>query len=174
MSESNLLDQARSVCLCDVGLPNYLAATAVADDGSEHLLLALHDGINDHQVVYDHHCRNVAHEQPGRLPGGWRERVWGELARCGRPTASGQPCRRMVSTPGESCTQHRGLTDAPSGPPRRRYPRAVCTYCDQEVAVAPKRGTFTPHGIYQENLWGAGWEQCPMSGRPVNREAGQP
>ena len=113
---SNLLDTDRSVCLCDVGEVRYLAATTVSADGTEHFVLALRDAIDDGKTCYDATCRDVGHEQTGPLTGGWRERVWGDLARCGRPTASGQPCRRMVSTPGESCTQHRGQPKAPVRP----------------------------------------------------------
>jgi hypothetical protein len=173
MSDNDhLLDETRSACLCDVGAPEFIAATAVAADGAEHLVLVLRDAIGDADVVYDANCPAVEHESTGKLPGGWRERVWGDLARCGRPTASGQPCRRIVGTPGESCTQHRGLPKAAERPPRRRMPRAVCPYCGANVTVAPKRGTFTRHDIYHENQWGAGWEQCPMSGQSANSEAG--
>ena len=37
---ANLIDVARAVCLCRDGLPGFWAATAVAADGGEHLLLA--------------------------------------------------------------------------------------------------------------------------------------
>jgi hypothetical protein len=35
-----LIDFDRTACLCDAGQPDYLAATAVSEDGSTHLLLA--------------------------------------------------------------------------------------------------------------------------------------
>lgn len=166
---SNLLDGTRSACLCDVGQPGYIAAVVIADDGTEHLALALRDGIGDDDMVYDRHCADVGHEQAGQLPGAWRERIWGALARCGRPTAAGQPCRRMVSTPGEPCRQHRGLPKASERPPRQRYPRAVCPHCGANVAVAPKRRTFTPHWMFIDAT-DIGWP-CPMSGKPAEVES---
>jgi hypothetical protein len=47
------------------------------------------------------------HEQPGRLPALYRERL---AMRCGRPTAKGTPCRVWVASPGQACPQH---DDAP-------------------------------------------------------------
>jgi hypothetical protein len=170
MSDNDhLLDSDRSACLCDVGLESYIAATAVAADGAEHLVLVLRDAIGDPAVVYDANCPAVEHESTGKLSGEWRERIWGELARCGRPTAAGQPCRRIVGTPGESCTQHRGQPKVAARPPRRRFPRAVCPVCGKNVAVAPKRGTFGPHGDYHgfDDQGYETWSLCPMSGQPA-------
>jgi hypothetical protein len=168
MTDNNLLDGDRSAHLWDVGLDGYLAATAVASDGTEHFVLVLLDGLGDDDVVYDSACRNACHEQLGKLSGGWRERVWGDLARCGRPTAAGQPCRRIVGAPGESCTQHSGLPKAAERPPRRRMPRAVCPYCGANVTVAPKQGTFARHQVVEGyNTDGETWSLCPMSGQPA-------
>lgn len=164
-----LIDTDRSARLRDVGAPDFAAVVTVDAAGDEKfwLLSIAAFGRSDAD------CGNPdqPHEQIGRLPGEWRERVWGDLARCGRLTGAGQPCRHSVGTPGEPCTQHRGLPKAAERPPRRRMPRAVCPHCGKNVAVAPKRGTFTRHDIYHENQWGGGWEQCPMSGQPAEVES---
>jgi hypothetical protein len=65
--DSYLIDDRRSACLCDHG-SRYTAATAVAADGSEHLVLAQHDAIGNTDVRYDADCIDVDHEQPGELP----------------------------------------------------------------------------------------------------------
>lgn len=192
-----IIDNDRSAHLCDVGGPGYLVCVTVDSDGVEAMWV----------VDLDQHDRpdgvcgnpNQEHERVGRLPGGWRERIWGELARCGRPTAAGQPCRRMVSALGEPCTQHRDKP-APATPlkPRQSWPRAVCPHCGVNVAVAPKRGTFTPHWHQHKGCHPANWQDlvkewwereghwipsleealeeyerfdgwpCPMSGEPAN------
>ena len=105
---SSYIDYERSTCLCDVGAPDYLAAIAVADDGTYHLVLVLYDGIDDDDVRYDARCRGVGHEKLGRLPRCVRERIGGNDLRCGRPTAAGRPCRHAVNEPGEACCFHRG------------------------------------------------------------------
>jgi hypothetical protein len=172
MIDSDLLDEDRSVSLEDVGAPDWIAATVVAPDEAEHLILAFGPDIGVGGALYDPLAREAPHEQVGRLGGGWRERIWGDLARCGRPTAAGQPCRRMVGAPGESCTQHRGLPKAAARPPRRRMPRAICPHCGANVTVAPKRRTFTPHYIFRESPEGDEWgERCPMSGQPAEAES---
>lgn len=35
------------------------------------------------------------------------DRVAAVIARCGRPTRSGRPCRAMVAAPGDACAHHR-------------------------------------------------------------------
>jgi hypothetical protein len=104
----SVIDPARSTCLCDVGRPDYLAATAVAADGSNHLLLAHVDDIGDESVTYNHRCPDAPHEQPGPLPPQWGSRVLLARLRCGRPTkTTGQPCRIEVTRPGAPCGLHR-------------------------------------------------------------------
>jgi hypothetical protein len=107
MTENNLLDETRSACLCDQGLPEYLAAVAVSPDGTEHLVLVERDSLGDDDVVYDSNCRNARHEGLGKLPREFRDAVWGDVLRCGRPTATGKPCRARVAEPGGVCGMHR-------------------------------------------------------------------
>lgn len=76
----------RAVTLGDVGLTDYVAATAVSADGSTHLLLARRDRLGDETARYDAACSTVEHEQPGPLP----------LEYCRRLTI----CRRRQRTEG--------------------------------------------------------------------------
>lgn len=99
-----IADPDRWVCLCDVGAPDYAAAVTVDEYGTEQLWLVSMPQFNTH---CDHGNPNQEHERLGRLPGEWRERIWGELARCGRPTAKGRPCRHIANPPGEPCRMHR-------------------------------------------------------------------
>ncbi|ORV61483.1 hypothetical protein AWC03_09800 [Mycobacterium europaeum] len=59
---------AHSVSLGDVGLTDYLAATAVSADGSAYLLLARRDRLGDDTARYDADCSDIEHEQTGPLP----------------------------------------------------------------------------------------------------------
>jgi len=106
----SIIDYDRTICLCcGAGNPDYLAATAIAADGTEHLVLAERDAIGDENIRYDPTCSTVRHEQTGPLPPGVRYRVWQVPAhRCGRPTkTTGRPCRIEVTRPGEPCGLHR-------------------------------------------------------------------
>jgi hypothetical protein len=106
---ADLIDDARTRCLCDVGAPDYLAATAVSADGTAHLLLARADAIGDENTRYDPTCRTIAHEQLGPLPLGVVQRI--TIARrthcCGRRTKAGAPCRTPVARAGDACSWHR-------------------------------------------------------------------
>jgi hypothetical protein len=73
---SDFVDFERSSCLCTEGLPGYIAAVAVGEDGSETLLLVAADQIGDVEATYDPQVLDAGHEQLGRLPAGWHERVW--------------------------------------------------------------------------------------------------
>lgn len=55
MSDDNtdIIDNHHTACLCDVGQPDYIAATAVSADGQAHLVLARVDSLGDEQVRYD-------------------------------------------------------------------------------------------------------------------------
>lgn len=101
--DANIIE--RAVCLCAVGAPDYLAARAVAADGSEHLVLVERSAIGDPTVRYDSTCRHVAHERLGRLPDAICERIL-PAPRCGRPTHAGTPCRQRVKATGQACGQH--------------------------------------------------------------------
>jgi hypothetical protein len=112
----HIIDPDRTACLCDLGRPEYLAATAVAADGSEHLVLARCDALGDENVRYDPTCSAVRHEQTGPLPPGVQYRVRQVMGpgnddrdalRCGRPTKSGTRCRIPVHQPGDACVWHR-------------------------------------------------------------------
>ena len=64
----NLIDGTHSVCLCNVGAPDYYAALVIASDGTQHFALAKISAIGDEAVQYDASCATVAHEQLGALP----------------------------------------------------------------------------------------------------------
>ncbi|OBG72057.1 MULTISPECIES: hypothetical protein [unclassified Mycobacterium] len=71
----DLIDESRSVCLCDVGAPGYLAATVVSGDGTTHFVLAAGVALGDYNVRYDPVCHDAQHEQVGPPPAGARERI---------------------------------------------------------------------------------------------------
>lgn len=106
-SDTNVIDAARTACLCAAGCTDYLAAVAVGTDGRETLVLASRDAIGDENARYDSTCADVEHEQPGPLPPRWRDRVTLAPLRCGRRTKSGKTCRSYVSQPGAACGRHR-------------------------------------------------------------------
>jgi hypothetical protein len=112
---ASIIDDSRTVCLCDVGRPGYLAATAVAADGTEHLILAECDALGDESVRYYPACAAVAHEQLGALPIEYVRRL--TIAsrrtrghRCGRRTRSGTVCKMRVPRAGQACEWHREVT----------------------------------------------------------------
>jgi hypothetical protein len=109
------IDGSRSACLCDVGLPDYAAATAVSADGSTYLLLAYRTAINDAAVSYDRDCSEVRHEQLGRLPEYMWRRIWGPHL-CGRPNRKGRPCGIAVGKPDDACAWHCGRDRVPGQP----------------------------------------------------------
>ena len=74
-TEGEVIDYDRTTCLCDVGAPEYLAATLVTRDGQTRLVLVHKDLIGDAQPGYDPDCRGASHEQPGRLPRYWANRI---------------------------------------------------------------------------------------------------
>jgi hypothetical protein len=91
---ASLIDDSRTRCLCDVGRDDYIAATAVAADGREHLVLAQTEAIGDPDVTYDPTCADVAHEQLGALPIEVVRRITITVRthRCGRRTGqAGHP-----------------------------------------------------------------------------------
>jgi hypothetical protein len=107
IDDANLIDPDRIAWLHDVGRPDYVAAVAVAADGTEHLVLAELDAIGDHAARYDPDCPDVRHEQLGTMPAIWRHRVALAPLRCGRPTKIGRPCRSLVTDSGHACPRHR-------------------------------------------------------------------
>ena len=112
MDNASIIVDARTICLCDVGRPDCLAATAIAADGTEHLVLARVDAIGSH-VGYDPTCSAVDHEQLGALPLEYVRRITvsSRTHRCGRRTKSGAPCRTPVARPGDTCAWHRTPTN---------------------------------------------------------------
>jgi hypothetical protein len=100
----SLIDDERSACLCDVGAPDYVAAVCVTPDGEDLLWLVSKTELDAEQP----RCGKAAqpHEKLGRLPQTVRDRIWGDMLRCGRLRHNGQPCRRRVSTPGRACDAH--------------------------------------------------------------------
>jgi hypothetical protein len=106
--KANLLDDLRTACLCDVGGPGLLAATAIGADGSEHYLLALVDAIGDENVRYDPTTPQAPHERLGALPLEYLRRltIAARTHRCDRPTCKGRPCRLRVDRAGAACEFH--------------------------------------------------------------------
>jgi hypothetical protein len=99
-----VIDPARTVCLCDAGDTDYVATVAVDHEGAETYWLAHKEllGCDD----ADCGDENQPHEKLGRLPAAVRDRIWGDALRCGRPTASGRPCRIRVTNAGDPCGTH--------------------------------------------------------------------
>lgn len=64
-SEMGLIDNVRSVYLDDAGAPGYQAASMVAPNGQEYLIIASVKGIGTERCWLG--C-DVAHEQLGPLP----------------------------------------------------------------------------------------------------------
>ena len=110
---TSYIDNSRTTCLCDVGRPDFLAATAIAADGSGHLVLAQVDAIGSPDIGYDPTCSAVDHEQLGALPIEYVRRltVTRRTHRCGRRTKSGVPCQSPVARPGDACGWHRAPTN---------------------------------------------------------------
>lgn len=105
------VDGDRTVCLCDVGSEDYLAAVTVDPQGDTLLVLAHRDALHDPASPISL-CHSVAHEQLGPLPMTLKARVVLAPLRCGRPTKSGGRCRIIVTTAGHACHHH---TDTPKG-----------------------------------------------------------
>jgi hypothetical protein len=99
------VDGRASNFLCDVGLPGYLAATAVNANGDPELWLAREDMID--AEVQEMGNPAQPHERLGRLPQAVRDRIWGDQLRCGHPRSNGKPCRARVAAPGGVCGVHR-------------------------------------------------------------------
>jgi hypothetical protein len=108
--ETHLVDNNRSADLDDVGFAGYVAAVVVASDGHEHLLLAQRKSFGDETARFDPLCTDAAHEQLEQpLPADMVARIASIpecVHRCGRRTASGEPCLARVRGPGDACTWH--------------------------------------------------------------------
>lgn len=104
-SPDRLIDPDHTTCLCDVGAPEYAAVVAVDANGDEWYLLARKDMIG--APYQDVGNPEPPHEQLGRLPREYRDALWGDALRCGRPTWAGKPCRARVAEPGGVCANHR-------------------------------------------------------------------
>lgn len=100
------VDPDRTVELDAAGLRGFSAATVLTADGSPELVLVRRQLLGCERYVPV--SPNVApHEQDGPLPPRWHDRTWLAPTRCSRPTAAGQPCRR-ITTNSHPCHQHRG------------------------------------------------------------------
>jgi hypothetical protein len=94
----------------------YWALEAVGPDGGRTVWLALSGTDADRlpQGCNCHHC--AGHEQLGSLPDQWTRKIhdvlsehrWLPFPTCGRPTASGTPCRIGVPMAGAACHWHGG------------------------------------------------------------------
>jgi hypothetical protein len=104
------IDERASACLCDVGMPGYVAAVLVAGDGRQDLVLVDEELIGDAQHAYNHTTPEAVYDQLGPLPLEFVRRITvsSRAHRCGRPTkTTGRPCRIEVSRRGEPCGLHR-------------------------------------------------------------------
>ena len=107
----SIIDDARTICLCDVGgSPNYVAATVVNGDGVPVYLMAAVKSVGDTKVTFDANCPDAVHEQLGPLPPRWSDRVQLAPLRCGRTTRTGTRCRAYVGRPGDACGWHKRVT----------------------------------------------------------------
>jgi hypothetical protein len=108
VSTRSYIDYARSRCLCDVGMPGYVAVTAVDTDGDTDLVLVDESALGcEGHNAYDPTCAAAPHEQSGPLPQRFRSRLLATPLRCGRRTKGGAPCRTPVAEPGRACAWHR-------------------------------------------------------------------
>jgi hypothetical protein len=66
----DLIDNTRSWCLCTAGRTDhhYIAATVIATDGAEQLVLAHRNSLGSERVRYNADCPDAAHDQLGELP----------------------------------------------------------------------------------------------------------
>lgn len=124
---TNIINDARPVCLCSVGQPDYSAVTAMAADRSEHPWLAQRDGIGDHTARYRRTCADIAHEEPGP-PQRWAARVALPPFRCGLPQrpathaasmCPSQATRAVAATPARHELHRRA-----AGRPRRGHQKS--------------------------------------------------
>jgi hypothetical protein len=123
-----LIDPERSVSLCDVGAPGYVAALTVDPDGTETYWIADRDLIGEN---CDHGNENPPHERLGPLPPLIRAKIaqigappaaywyeedgrWFPVYLCGRPTKKKRPCRMPVDRDGDACDFHREKPKAQS------------------------------------------------------------
>lgn len=108
---TSLIDWKKSACLCGDGLPDYVAAECVNQDGTTSFWLVSKEHLDAEDAPAGN--PNQSHEKLGRLPGLVRDRIWGDRLRCGRPRYDGQPCRQRVKEPGQPCGQHSGKEAVP-------------------------------------------------------------
>ncbi|WP_139114195.1 MULTISPECIES: hypothetical protein [unclassified Gordonia (in: high G+C Gram-positive bacteria)] len=105
-----IIDPPTEIGLADVGLDGYTIAETVDRDGQRQAwIVARHHlaDVDDHRDVDHGAVEAPPHERLGPLPDDLRDRVAAVVLRCGRPTASGRPCRARVAEPGAACGAHR-------------------------------------------------------------------
>ena len=94
---------------------SYWAVEAIGPDGARSVWLVL-SGPEADGLPQGCGCRRCAeHEQEGPLPDQWANRIkdvldkprWSPIPVCGRPTATGKPCRNGVRQAGDACHWHR-------------------------------------------------------------------
>ena len=105
-----IIDDSRSACLCDAGLPGIVAAVCVNDDGHSDLVLIVEVLIGNESATFDPTTPCAPHEQPGPLPAEYVDLITRpqRTARCGRRTKSGALCRTPVGREGDTCFWHGG------------------------------------------------------------------
>jgi hypothetical protein len=66
----DVIDNTRSWCLCTAGRTDhhYIAATVIATDGSEQLVLAHRHSLGSERMRYNADCPDATHDQLGALP----------------------------------------------------------------------------------------------------------
>lgn len=121
-NNTSIVDDSRSACLCNEGLPGIRAVVAVDENGR--LDYVLMDQSLGNEGRFDPSVTHAAHEQLGPLPKKLLDAIAGVEAiddrddldaqhfyfphRCGRPTkTTGRPCRIEVACPDEPCGLHR-------------------------------------------------------------------
>lgn len=102
-----LPDLYRTVCL-PTGVH---AAVCITSTGGTALWLIAHHGrIRDEDTVGCACLECAPHEHPDQpVPDVMRARL-AAPPRCGRPTATGEPCRTFVTRPGAACRWHTDRT----------------------------------------------------------------
>jgi hypothetical protein len=110
VDNKSYIDERASACLCDVGLPGYVAAVLVAADGRQDLVLVDEELIGDERHAYNRTTPEAVHDQLGELPIEYVRRITisrRRTHRCGRRTKSGAPCQTPVTRAGDACSWHR-------------------------------------------------------------------
>lgn len=110
LGDSFIFDPDRSVGFDDVGGGDYRVVVALEPGGTTTFML--------YSPAESEQLKSIAipdtppHEQRGPLPPAFQRRIHAVLGhRCGRPTRTGQVCRKRVPATGQACWCHRDPDD---------------------------------------------------------------